>query len=123
MVPYYTLNNGADEYDKWGTYLPANTYIWMFAQATGSLSFAYINNQLNTQINYTVNQPRLNYTQGEVYDNNGIWMGGGAGDAMTLYWLDSSGNANPWAYLSDCADSPYWARSSNGTDYFENGGY
>ena len=123
MVPYYTLNNGNNEYDEWGSFLPTNTYIWIYAQATGSESFAYVNGQLNKGINYVVNQPRLGYTQGEVYNNNKVYMGGGPGDSMTLYWFDSGGNENYWAYLSDCADSPYWVQSSNGKYWFANGGY
>jgi hypothetical protein len=123
MVPYYTLNNGGKEYDEWGTFLPSDTYIWMFAQADGSNSFAYVNGQLNTSMNYTVNQPRLSYTQGEVYDNDNVWMGGGTGDSSTLYWLNSAGAANHWAYLTTCDNSPYWASSSNGTYFFANGGY
>jgi hypothetical protein len=60
--------------------------------------------------------------QGEVTDT-GTWMGGGSGDSMTLYWINSSGSAYPWGYLNMCENSPYWASSSNGKDYFADGGY
>jgi hypothetical protein len=39
-----------------------------------------------------------------------------------MYWLNSAGDFEPWAYMSTCADSPYRASSSNGTDDFKNGG-
>jgi hypothetical protein len=122
MLPYYTLNNGANEYDAWGNFLPSNQYIWMFAQALDTNSYAYVNGQLVKTTNYVVNQPRLGFTQGEVYDNAGIWMGGGSGgDSSTLYWLDSSGANHYWAWLNDCSNAPYWV-SSSGPHFFANGG-
>lgn len=122
MIPYYTTGNGAMEYDEWGSDLPANTYINMMAGAFNTYSLVNVGGQLNIDINYVVDQPRWNFTQGET-NNTATWMGGGTGDSSTLYWINSSGDLNHWSYLNDCAISPYWASSSNGTYYFANGGY
>jgi hypothetical protein len=122
MVPYYTTGDGTNEYDEWGEYLPSDEYIYMIAQANNNGSLAYVAGALDANLSYVVSQPRWNFTQGEV-SNTGTWMGGGSGDSSTVYWLDSSDNMHPWQYIATCENSPYWADSSNGTDYFENGGY
>lgn len=121
MVPYYTKNQGNNEYDEWGAYLPSSQYIYMIAQANNNGSLAYVAGTLDANLTYVVSQPRWNFTQGET-NNTATWMGGGSGDSSTDYWLDSSDNMHPWQYMNICWNSPYWATTSNG-DYFDNGGY
>jgi hypothetical protein len=123
MIPYYTLNQGDNEYDYWGDFLPRNTEISMFAQATNAGSdFAYVDGLIDTKINYPVSQPRWGFTQGEVNDNAATMGGGSGGDESTVMWIDSAGAFHDWAYINTCANSPYWSGSTNGTDDFENGG-
>jgi hypothetical protein len=122
MVPYYTENAGLDEYDEWGTDLPADSYIYMIAGANSSGSLAYVAGVLDMNLSYVVDQPRWNMTQGET-NNTETWMGGGTGDLSVNYWLNSDGDMEPWTYLNYCSNSPYWALSNNNTDDFDNGGY
>jgi len=119
-IPYYTLDDGGRMAVFWGVFLPRDTLIAMYAQSSDSGSYAYVNGQLSTTIDYAVSQPRWGYAQGEVTEDTAT-MGGG-GDDATEYWIDSSGVAHQWAYINTCEDSPYWALSVNGTSDFENGG-
>ncbi len=123
MIPYFTLNNGDDEADFWGDFLPRNTLINMIAQATGTTFYAYVDGRfLNAGMNYIVNEPRWGFTQGEVAETDATMRGGSDGDESTVYWIDSSGALHDWGFINTCADSPYWSGSTNGTDDFENGG-
>jgi hypothetical protein len=122
QIPYYTLNNGKQEADYWGDFLPRSTEINMFAQALSSTSYAGVGGIIDVNTGYVVNQPRWGFTQGETNETTATMGGGSGGDESTVYWLNSAGNWEPWAYINTCADSPYWASSNNGTDDFENGG-
>jgi hypothetical protein len=122
QIPYYTLKNGAEEADYWGDFLPRDTEINMFAQATSSTSFAYVDGIIDVNTGYVVDQPRWNYAQGETSEDTATMGGGSGGDDSTMYWLNSAGDFEPWAYINTCANSPYWADSGNGTDDFQNGG-
>jgi hypothetical protein len=132
MTPYYSLDNGINVYVQEGTYLPANTYIGISSFFSGTTSFAVVAgtdgspvymDQAIPGLDDNTQQANLqNVEQGEVTDSS-TWMGGGSGDNMTLFWVDSSGDQHPWGSLSYCYNSPFWAKSSNDTDYFENGGY
>jgi hypothetical protein len=131
MTPYYSKINGHYVYVQEGTFLPASTYIGMAAFYSGATDYAVVTGSGSTPIYMdqpisgidSYQDPDLsNAEQGEVTDTK-TWMGGGSGDSMTLFWFDSKGDQHPWAYLSYCYNSPYWASSSNDTDYFANGGY
>jgi hypothetical protein len=121
MNPYFTLGNGAEEYDDWGYYLSSGALIWDSATSDGTHSWAYVNNtSIASPINYGVAFPHWNFAQGET-DATDIWMGGGTGDSMTLYYQSSSNNWYTWGSSNICYDSPYWATGSS--YYFQNGGY
>jgi hypothetical protein len=132
MLPYYSKINGTYVYVKEGAYLPASTYIGLAAFFSGATDYAVVTpggqhpaymDQAISGINSYQDQADLaNVEQGEVTDTK-TWMGGGSGDSMTLFWVDYQGGQHPWSYLSYCYNSPYWASSSNNTDYFANGGY
>ena len=122
MYPYYTLNNGANEYDSFSTELPTNTDIWMSATSNGSQSWAYIYNKYYANgISYGVSTPRLNYEQSEV-NYHDIWMGGGSGSDIALEYQNTSNQWYDWGYITGSADSPYWIDlyQPNGAD---EGGY
>jgi len=97
MFPYYTLNDGAIEYDFTGTSLPKNTYIWNSATSNGTDSWAYVNDRLISEIAYDVPQPRYSFEQTEV-NYHDITMGGG-GSTVTAEWQNGSGQWNDWAYI------------------------
>jgi hypothetical protein len=122
QIPYYTLNNGKNEADYWGDFLPRSTEITMFAQDTSTTSFAYVDGLIDTNTGYVVNQPRWSFAQGETTETTATMGGGSGGDDSTMYWINSANNFEPWAYINTCADNPYWAKSDNGTDDFQNGG-
>jgi hypothetical protein len=97
MYPYVTVNNDqdppADEYDFTGTSLPTNTSIWNSATSDGTSTWAYINNtQYAHFASYGVSTPRQNYEQAEV-NYQDIWMGGGSGSTISLYYQTPS---NAW---------------------------
>jgi hypothetical protein len=104
MFPYYTLNDGATEFDFPGTSLPKNSYIWNSATSNGTDSWAYVNNRLLAEIVYDVPQPRLNYEQTEV-DYHDITMGGGGGSTVTGEWQNASGQWNPWTFINGGTDA------------------
>jgi hypothetical protein len=87
-----------------------------------STSFAYVDGIIDVNTGYVVDQPRWNYAQGETSEDTATMGGGSGGDDSTMYWLNSAGDFEPWAYINTCANSPYWADSGNGTDDFQNGG-
>jgi hypothetical protein len=121
MIPYFTLGNGAQEYDDWGAFLPTNTWIWMSATSDGTHSWAYVNSKsIASPINYGVAFPHWNLAQGETNATN-VTMGGSAGEQMYLYYQTPSNSWYNWGFLNECVDSPYWV-ATNGTDFFENGG-
>lgn len=122
QIPYYTINDGAEEADYWGDFLPRDTEITMFAEAFSDTSFAYVDGLIDTDTGYVVDQPRWGFTQGETSEDTATMGGGPGGDESTVYWINSAGDFEPWAYINTCANSPYWATSDNGTDDFENGG-
>lgn len=133
MTPYYAYDDGNDVWVQQGTYLPTNTYIGIDAFFLGSTDYAIVTGTGGSPIymdqSFTAGPPTYqdqanltNGASGEVTDTR-TWMGGGSGDSMTLFWVDYQGNQHPWAYLSYCDNSPYWASSSNNTDYFADGGY
>lgn len=124
MLPYYTLNNGANEYDDAGNYLSTNASIWLNVTSAynGSGAFVGVGPYSMYPGNYTVSFPGYNYSQGEVYNNSNVWMGGGSGEGFTGYWEDTSRNFNAWGFNNDCADSPYWI-TNNSPSSWTNGGY
>jgi hypothetical protein len=132
MTPYYATANGTDGYVQQGTYLPANTYIGIAAFFYGATDYAivtgpngspiYMDQAPGGSITYQDQANLTNEAWGEVSDTN-TWMGGGSGDSMTLFWVDYKGSQHPWGHLSYCDNPPFWASSSNNTDYFANGGY
>ena len=133
MTPYYAYDNGNDGWVQEGTYLPASTYINISASFLGSTDYAVVTGTGGSPIYmdqpFTARPPTYqdqanltNGASGEVTDTK-TWMGGGSGDSMTLFWVDYQGVQHPWSYLSYCDNSPYWASSSNNTDYFADGGY
>ena len=131
MTPYYSKDNGNYVYVQGSTYLPANTYISMDASFSGATDLAivggfgsgsYMDKGISGINSYQDKANLTNAEQGEVTDTK-TWMGGGSGDSMTLFWVDSGGAQHPWSYLNYCYDPPYWSSSSNDTDYFANGGY
>jgi hypothetical protein len=100
MFPYVTINNDqnpqADEDDFTGTTLPTDTMIWNSATSNGTSTWAYVNNtQIAYFANYGVSTPRVNYEQTEV-DYPDIWMGGGSGSFIQLYYQTSSNAWKPW---------------------------
>jgi hypothetical protein len=110
MYPYFTVNDDqdppADETDFTGTSLPTDTLIWNSATSNGSSSWAYINDTLYGDLaNYGVATPRVNYEQAEV-NYQDIWMGGGSGSEILLYYQTPS---NAW-------DS--WGFEDTGTDWY-----
>lgn len=125
MLPYWTLNNGVNEYDGAGNYLASNKSIWM-AEHTGNgagvPALVQVDNWVNSPGNYYVGNAqaqRHNYSQFETYNNNGIWMGGGSGQTMTMYWNANVNYPNgpwyQWGFIAnDCNDPGYWHTVTNG---------
>jgi hypothetical protein len=124
VLPYYTTNNGANEHDGAGDNFSANQAIFMWVQddTVPRLAYAQIG-PYGFQIGYYfVNKPAENYSQGETYNNNGVWMGGGSGETFYGKWQDTSGNWNPWGFHNDCADYPYYNTHLNNQQW-TSGGY
>jgi hypothetical protein len=96
QYPYYTINNGNNETDYFGTVLPTGTLIWNSATSDGTHSWAYVNNKFLAEINYGVATPRLNYEQAEV-NYHDIWLGGGSG-SYGAYYYQSAANNNWYAW-------------------------
>ena len=124
QIPYYTLSNGEEEADYWGTSFPGTprSVCTRRRSATPRFSQASAVKEIDVNTGYVVDQPRWNFAQGETSEPSATMGGGSGGDDSTMYWLNSACNFEPWAYINTCADSPYWANSDNGTDDFENGG-
>jgi len=118
MLPYYTLNDGQNEYDGAGDYLTANKYIWM---AAGDLGWVQIDIYPFNIGSYTVQAPRQNYAQGET-DCNDDWMGGGSGESFTMYFNPASGGWAQWGFMTNTYNSPYWYSQISNFQW-SNGGY
>jgi len=130
MYPYVTVNNdqnpSADESDFQGVSLPTNTMIWNSATSDGSSSWGYIDNtQYAYFANYGVSTPRENYEQSEV-NYHDIWMGGGSGSTMTLYYQTPSNQWLTWggqdAYTDwiDYSKKPAKVSNPAGYGYYSN---
>ena len=134
ILPYYTLNAGANETDGVGIFLPANTGMAISVSNKDSLNnHFFVGNPSKTywapSVQYSISWPLLGYMQGEVncHDN---WMGGGQGENFQMYWQGSNGNWFPWGYMSNnlvCPDyiqlpCPYSLNQINNS-YWNNGGY
>jgi hypothetical protein len=124
MLPYYTLNNGAYEYDSAGNYLQPAKYIWMaeVSQTPPNDSAVQVDGIVMSVGQYYVYNWPTNYQQGET-NSTAAWMGGGSGEAFTGLYLPALGAQwLLWGWHNDCANSPYWIRST-GPYSWENGGY
>jgi hypothetical protein len=123
MLPYYTLNNGANEYDGAGDYLTASAQTWLEVHDTPGTYATYVTVQSFTLQPgpYTMLTPRHNVAQGET-DNSGAWMGGGSGEPFSALWQDTSSTWHLWGFHNDCSDSPYWI-TSQGSYSWTLGGY
>lgn len=124
LLPYYTTNNGQNEYDDAGQYLPSNTSIWLNVTSAYNGSGAFVGVGSNNMYpgNYSVSTPAQNFSQGEVYNNSGVWMGGGSGETFDAKWEDTHRNFYSWGFNNDCADSPYFI-NNNSPSSWTSGGY
>lgn len=125
MMPYYTINNGQNEYDN-GKVLPTNSQIMMEAQTAynGNPASVYVGGWTLHPGNYTVTAPRLNYMQGEVGNSSCAWMGGGTGETFFMYYQpvnDYPSTWINWGWMSTGVNSPYW-RTVQANSEWTNGG-
>lgn len=128
MLPYDTVSNGQAEYDAAGQYLPATTNIRMYVESSlngVSAKVVVYNTTLTNMGAYYVGTNRENFMQAEVYNNNGVWMGGG-NEGFQMYWQSSTNYPNgawyTWGFMNNCADSPYWYTKNTNSNW-NNGGY
>jgi hypothetical protein len=126
MMPYYTTDNGQNEFDYANHYLAADTTYTMAVQPAIGTNHAKVNVGpfVLDAGNYTVATPRLNYMQGEV-NTDCAWMGGGTGEQFTLYYQPASmypNNWSEWGWMNTDADSPYWRQNIDANDW-KNGGF
>jgi hypothetical protein len=118
---YYTIQNGTSETD--GPHINYSTQIWMGATHDGTYAYVNVNNWLPSPYYYpSLLYPHQNYSQAETNCHQ-IWMGGGGGESLQMYWLDGSGsNWNAWGQMANTADYPYWQQQNNLSNW-SNGGY
>lgn len=126
MMPYYTTDDGANEFDQAGHFLTADTTYSMAVQPAIGSNHAKVN--VGTLVidagSYQVSTPRLNYMQGET-NNDCAWMGGGTGEQFTMYYQPASSypnNWSEWGWMNTTYDNPYWRTNIDANDW-KNGGY
>jgi hypothetical protein len=131
MAPYTTQNNGYYEHDHTGDAIPAGQVIWMSVQPSinGNNASVTVYSHQYSIGPYGIPTPRLNYFQGEVVSNCGVfgssWLGGGTGETFTLYYQPAAnypGGWSTWGFQNPGSiGSPYWL-SASGAYTFSNGG-
>lgn len=131
MMPYYTTDNGANEYDYASHYLAIDTSYSMSVQPAINGNNAIVKVgpwTLPTPGAYTVTTPRVNYMQGEV-NNTCAWLGGGTGQFFYMYYQPASSYPNNWSSwgsmnstLIDCPSHGYVKQQFSASTW-SNGGY
>ena len=123
MFAYFTFSDdqvGADSRE--GPNEPTNTNIWEEANSNGSVSWPSINGWPSGSLAYGVSYPHTSYSQAETYLYSDVWMAGGSGQDINLYYQDgNSGKWYPWGVMSTCVDSPYSVTSSQGYIFIPSG--
>jgi hypothetical protein len=92
MFAYYTFNDGQNSVE--GPAEPTNTSIWEQANSNGTTVWPNINNWPGYGLTYGVTYPHLSHAQAETYLYSDIWMAGGSGQTLNLYYQD--GNNGHW---------------------------